>query len=226
MKSRSFASLIVLVGLGAFSLSACTTIDAVTGEKVKSNSKTGALIGAAIGVGLGYASNKDPKQGRKNAVIGAGVGALAGAAIGDYMDKQQAELKKKLEGTGVDVTRDGDKITLNMPGDITFATNSDLVSANFHKTLDDVAKVMVDYPSTYIDVTGHADSRGSDAYNLELSRKRAASVANYISAKGVAAQRLYVVGMGETQPIADNNTDAGRAKNRRVTIELRPVAQN
>lgn len=226
MKSRSFASWVALIGLSAFSLSACTTIDSVTGEKVKSNSKTGALIGAAIGAGLGYASNKDPKQGRKNAVIGAGVGVLAGAAIGDYMDKQQAELKKKLEGSGVDVTREGDKITLNMPGDITFATNSDLVSANFYKTLNEVAKVMVDYPSTYIDITGHADSRGSDAYNLDLSRRRAASVANFITAQGVANERLFVTGMGESQPIADNNTDAGRAKNRRVTIELRPVVQN
>lgn len=226
MRTRRFASFVAIIGISAFGLAACTTIDPITGEKIKSNSKTGALIGAAIGVGLGYATNKDPKQGRKNAVIGAGVGALAGSAIGDYMDKQQAELKKKLEGTGVDVVREGDKITLNMPGDVTFATNSDLVSANFYKTLNDVAKVMVDYPSTYVDVTGHADSRGSDAYNLELSRKRAISVANYISAQGVAEQRLFVTGMGEAQPIADNNTDAGRAKNRRVTIELRPVTQS
>ncbi len=214
---------LLIAPLFVFAVSACTSIDPVTGQKVRDNQKTGALIGAVLGAGAGYASNDKSSAGRKNAVLGAGIGAIAGASIGDYMDKQQAELRKKLEGTGVDVARDGDKITLNMPGDITFATNSDAISANLYAALDDVAKVLNDYPATYVDVTGHADSTGADAYNLDLSQRRASSVANYINAKGVKPERLYVSGKGETMPKASNDTIEGRAINRRVEIELRPV---
>jgi outer membrane protein OmpA-like peptidoglycan-associated protein len=223
MIRKNIVAVFAMTAVGAMALTGCTTIDPVTGERVTDNAKTAALIGAAVGAGFGYATNKNPEQGRKNAVIGAGVGALAGAAIGDYMDKQQAELRKKLEGTGVDVTRDGDKITLNMPGDVTFATNSDVIATDFYKVLNDVAGVLAKYPSTYIDITGHADSRGTDAYNLDLSQRRAASAAKYITTQGVDAQRLYVTGMGEAKPKASNLTDAGRAQNRRVEIELRPV---
>lgn len=206
-------------------LGACTTIDPATGQKVKNNSATGAIIGAVVGAAGGYASNDTSSVARKNAVIGAGVGALAGAAIGEYMDKQQAELRKKLEGTGVDVVRNGDEITLNMPGDITYDYDKDTLQAKFFPVLNDVAKVLTDYPSTYIDVVGHADSKGSDAYNMDLSKRRAVSAANYLTAQNVNSARLYVNGMGESQPIATNDTDEGRAKNRRVEIKLRPVTQ-
>ena len=204
-------------------LGACTTIDPNTGEKVRDNSKTGALIGAVVGAAAGYASNDKSSVGRKNAIIGAGIGALGGYAIGDYMDKQQSELRKKLEGTGVTVARNGDEIVLNMPGDITFEYNQDTLQPQFYSVLNDVSKVLSDYPSTYVDVIGYADSTGSDAYNLDLSQRRANSAANYLSGHGVASQRLYVTGMGESNPIADNSTPEGRAKNRRVEIKLRPV---
>lgn len=217
----------IKVGIGALALvsmlGACTTIDPNTGEKVRDNSKTGALIGAVVGAGVGYASNDKSSVGRKNAVIGAGIGALGGYAIGEYMDKQQAELRKKLEGTGVTVDRNGDEIILNMPGDITFEYDKDTLQPQFYTVLNDVAKVLTDYPSTYVDVVGHADSIGSDSYNLSLSQRRANTAANYLSGNGVASQRLYVTGMGESQPIADNSTPDGRAKNRRVEIKLRPV---
>lgn len=210
--------------LGIISLlGACTTIDKTTGERVRNNSATGAIIGAVVGAAGGYASNDKSSAARKNAVIAAGVGAVAGATIGEYMDKQQAELRKKLEGTGVDVVRNGNEITLNMPGDITFDYNKDTLQPQFYSVLNDVAKVLIDYPSTYIDVVGHADAIGSDAYNLDLSRRRANTAANYIGAQGVNSVRLYVNGMGEAQPIASNDTEDGRAKNRRVEIKLRPV---
>ena len=210
--------------LGLISLlGGCTTTDGRTGERVRNNSATGAIIGAVVGAAGGYASNDKSSAARKNAVIAAGVGAVAGATIGEYMDKQQAELRKKLEGTGVDVVRNGDEIMLNMPGDITFDYNKDTLQPRFHTVLNDVAKVLNDYPSTYIDIVGHADSVGSDAYNLDLSKRRANTAANYIGGQGVNSARLYVNGMGETQPVASNDTEEGRMKNRRVEIKLRPV---
>ena len=214
----SIGTLAVLSLLGA-----CTTTDGRTGEKVRNNSATGAIIGAVVGAAGGYASNDKSSAARKNALIAAGVGAVAGATVGEYMDKQQAELRKKLDGTGVDVVRNGDEITLNMPGDVTYDYNKDTLQPRFYPVLNDVAKVLADYPSTYVDIVGHADSVGSDAYNLDLSRRRATTAANYITSQGVTAARLYVNGMGESQPIASNDTDEGRAKNRRVEIKLRPV---
>ena len=207
----------------ALLLGACTTVDPNTGEKVRDNSKTGAIIGAVVGAAAGYATNDKSSAARKNAVIGAGIGALGGYAIGDYMDKQQAELRKKLEGTGVTVDRQGDEITLNMPGDVTFEYNKDTIDPKFYTVLNDVAKVLVDYPSTYVDVFGHADSVGSDEYNLGLSQRRANSAASYLSSHGVKAERIFVTGYGESQPIATNDTEEGRAKNRRIEIKLRPV---
>ncbi len=208
--------------IGAAALTACTTTDPYTGQTVRSNTRTGALVGAAVGAGLGYLSNDKSEQGRKNALIGAGVGALAGAGVGAYMDKQQAELRRQLADTGVTVTRQGDNIVLNMPSDVTFAFDRSDIQPQFFPVLDDVAGTLNQYPQTLIDVVGHADSVGSDEYNQALSERRASSVANYLVSRNVMPARLYVAGMGERQPIASNDTDAGRAKNRRVEIILRP----
>ncbi|MFT4089235.1 MAG: OmpA family protein [Asticcacaulis sp.] len=203
---------------------ACTTTDPQTGQVVRDNTKTNALIGAAVGAGLGYATNTNKgEQGRKNAVIGAGIGALAGAGIGQYMDKQQAELRRELAGSGVDVNRDGDNIILNLPSDVTFATSSASIDTRFYPVLNDVADVLSRYPSTYVDIVGHADSSGNDAINQPLSENRANSTASYLVNRGVASQRIYVAGQGSKQPIASNATPEGRAKNRRVEITLRPV---
>lgn len=216
---------IVLGGI-ALMTAACTTTDPRTGEVVRDNTKTNALIGAAIGAGLGYATNTNKgEQGRKNAVLGAGIGALAGAAVGQYMDKQQAELRRELAGTNVTVSRNGDNIVLNMPSDVTFATNSASIDSGFYPVLNDVAGVLNKYPSTYVDIVGHADSTGTDAINEPLSENRANSTAAYLTSRGVASQRLYVAGMGSRQPIASNATPEGRAKNRRVEITLRPVTE-
>ena len=208
--------------LAATALTACTTVDPYTGQTVRSNTRTGAIVGALGGAALGYLSNDKSEQGRKNALIGAGVGALAGAGVGAYMDKQQAQLRAQLADTGVTVTRQGDNIVLNMPSDVTFAFDRSDIQPQFYKVLDEVSGTLNQYPSTTIDVVGHADSVGTDVYNQALSERRASSVASYLTTRGVLPARLYVAGMGERQPIASNDTEAGRAQNRRVEIILRP----
>lgn len=214
------------VGLiGAFALAACTTTDPYTGQQVRNNTGTGALAGALGGAALGYLTNTNKSsEGRKNALIGAGVGALAGAAAGNYMDRQQAELRQQLAGTGVDVTRQGDNIILNMPGDVTFAVDQSDIQPRFYPVLDDVARTLNAYPQTLVDVIGHADSTGAAAYNQALSERRAGSVANYLVSRGrVMPDRLYVAGRGINEPRATNATPEGRAQNRRVEIILRPL---
>jgi len=200
---------------------ACTTTDPFTGQQRVSNTAGGAALGAAAGAGLGLLAGGDD---RRNALIGAGIGALAGGAVGNYMDRQQAELRAQLQGTGVSVTRVGNNIVLNMPSNITFATDQDQVVPAFFPTLDSVALVLQRYDQTLINVYGHTDSTGDDSYNQALSQRRAQSVANYLAGRGVNPQRFLVSGFGESRPIADNSTEAGRAQNRRVEIELVPLS--
>ena len=207
-----------------FGLAACTTQDPYTGEQKTSKATYGALGGALVGALAGGLIGKgDAKDRRQRALIGAGVGALAGGGIGYYMDQQEKELTQRLRASGVSVTRVGNDIILNMPGNVTFATNSSDINAKFYEVLNSVAIVLKEYDKTLIDVTGHTDSTGSDQYNLELSQKRAQSVASYLIGQGLNGQRFYVVGAGESQPIADNNTPAGREQNRRVEIRLSPL---
>lgn len=220
-----FKRTVVIVSAAALSV-ACTTTDPVTGEVRRDNTRTGALIGAVAGGVLGYMTNTNKsEEGRTNALIGAGIGALAGAAVGRYMDQQQAALERELSGTGVGVTRVGNDIILNMPSDVTFAYDRAEIDARFYPVLDDVARVLNEYPATYVDVIGHADSTGSDEYNQGLSERRAGSVAGYLISRRVLRDRLYVAGMGERRPIASNATEEGRARNRRVEIVLRPHTQ-
>jgi outer membrane protein OmpA-like peptidoglycan-associated protein len=202
-------------------LVACTT-DPYTGEQKLSNTAGGAAIGAGLGALAGLAAGGND---RRNALIGAGIGALAGGAIGSYMDQQEAELRAQLQGTGISVTRTGDQIILNMPSNITFATDQDAVKAGFYPTLNSVALVLKKFNRTIVDVYGHTDSTGNDQYNYDLSQRRALSVANYMAGQGVDSRRFAVTGFGETRPIADNGTDAGRAQNRRVEIQLSPLTQ-
>ncbi|MCK5750371.1 MAG: OmpA family protein, partial [Oricola sp.] len=154
---------------------------------------------------------------------GAGVGAASGVGIGVYQDRQQAKLRERLAATGVSVTRQGDNIILNMPSDITFPVNQSDINPGFYQTLNSVAIVLKEYDKTSVSVYGHADSTGSDAYNMQLSQKRALSVSNYLAAQGVMPARLNAIGYGESHPIADNATEAGRAANRRVEIVIDPI---
>ena len=202
---------------------ACTTTDPYSSTPRRNNTGTGVIAGALGGALLGYLTNtSNSEEGRKNALIGAGIGALGGAAVGAYMDRQQRELEAELSGSGVGVARQGDNLILRMPSDVTFATNQSSINSRFYATLDDVAAVLNRYDQSIVDIIGHADADGSDDYNLNLSRQRASSVAQYLVQRNVLADRLYVDGRGESQPIASNYTASGKAQNRRVEILIRP----
>ena len=224
VNTRTFASARVraigmAVVLTAF-ISACSTVNPYTREQQTSKAAKGAGIGAAAGAVVGLLTKGDKLQ---NALIGAGVGAIAGGGVGYYMDVQEAKLRQQLEGTGVSVTRMGDNITLNMPSSITFALNSADLNAQFYNALNGVTMVLKEYNKTVIEVAGHTDSSGSDQYNMQLSERRAQSVASYLSSQGVQSSRLMTVGAGETRPVASNDTEQGRSANRRVEMTIVPV---
>jgi outer membrane protein OmpA-like peptidoglycan-associated protein len=214
---------LAIVALCATYLSACTTTDPYTGEQKVSNTAGGAAIGAGLGALGGLVIGGGDKG--RNALIGAAIGGLAGGAIGNYMDQQESELRAQLQGTGVSVTRMGDRIVLNMPSNVTFATDQDQVIPPFYQTLNSVAIVLNKFNRTLIDVNGHTDSTGSLGYNQGLSERRAASVANYLASQGVDQRRMSTLGFGPSQPIASNATPDGRAQNRRVEVLIAPISQ-
>ena len=222
MNSRSPKTILALTAVAVLA-TGCKTLDPYTREEQTSNATKGALIGAAAGAAVGLISGDDAVERRQHALIGAGIGALAGGSIGYYMDRQEAELRAQLEGTGVSVTRIGDNITLNMPGNVTFATDSSDLSPAFFDVLNSVGKVLDQYEKTVVEVAGHTDSSGSHAYNQSLSERRATSVTTYLEGQGVIQERLITVGMGETRPVADNATTAGKQANRRVEITMVPL---
>jgi outer membrane protein OmpA-like peptidoglycan-associated protein len=204
----------------------CETLDPYTGDEQMSKSTKGALIGAAAGAVVGLASGDDAVERRQRALLGAGVGALTGGLVGNYMDRQEAKLRAELEGTGVSVTRTGPKgenITLNMPGNVTFATNSADLNPAFFDVLKSVGKVLKEFEQTIVEVAGHTDSTGADAYNQGLSERRAGTVSQYLLSRGIIAQRMITVGMGESMPVANNGTESGRQVNRRVEITMVPL---
>lgn len=212
-----------IAALAASAFVAGCTTDPYTGQQKVSNTAGGAAIGAGLGALAGLAVGGSKNAQRNAVLIGAGIGALTGGAIGSYMDQQEAELRRQLQGTGVSVTRVGDQIVLNMPSNITFNTDQYAILPGFFQTLNSVALVVNKYNRTVVDIYGHTDSTGSAAYNLQLSERRAMSVASYLSAQGVDARRFAVTGFGDTRPIASNATSEGRAQNRRVEIQLSPL---
>lgn len=183
----------------------------------------GALIGAAIGAAAGLLSGDDAVERRQRAMVGAGIGAVAGGAVGAYQDRQEAELRRETAGTGIDVSRDGDVIKLNLPDGVTFDFAKYDLKPQFYPALNTIASTLKEYNQTIVEVTGHTDSIGSDAANQLLSERRANSVATYLIGQGVQRERFEIVGMGERYPVASNDTDAGRALNRRVEIRLMPL---
>lgn len=205
-------------------LSACTT-DPYTGEQKLSNTVGGAGIGAGVGAlgGLLVGEVAGVDRGRA-ALIGAGIGGIAGGGIGAYMDNQEAELRRQLQGTGVSVSRVGDRIVLNMPSNITFPTDGDQIRSEFYPVLSSVAIVLAKYDRSIVDVDGHTDSQGSDGYNLALSQRRAGSVADYLANQRIDDRRLNVQGFGESRPVADNSSEYGRAQNRRVEVSISPYS--
>jgi len=217
--SRIRVALLLPLFLGSV---ACTT-DPETGERRISRAGIGAIGGTVGGYLLGDLVGG--RRDRTEKILGAGIGGLAGAGIGAYMDRQERELRERTRGTDVQVTRQGDDLILNIPSGITFAYDSAAIEPQFRQTLDQVAGVLSQYDQTMIDVYGHTDSTGSDTYNQALSERRAVSVANALAARGVRQQRIGTRGYGKTQPIAPNDTDAGRAENRRVEIKVVPLTQ-
>ena len=220
---RNYRTLTALALSASLVTTAACTTDPYTGER--RISKT--AIGAGVGLLGGYLAGDviGGRSDRTAKIIGAGVGAIAGGAVGAYMDRQEAELRRQTAGTGVDVIRSGDDLILRMPSGITFPVDSSTIQPQFQSTLNQVAQTLATYNQTYIDVLGHTDSTGSDAYNQALSERRAQAVANYLSSRGVASARMGVRGFGESAPIASNATEAGRAQNRRVEIKVVPVTQ-
>ena len=218
-------ALLAVTVAASVGLTGCSTLNPYTGEKQTSKATTGAAIGAAVGALIGIATSDSAKERKERALKGAGIGAITGGGVGYYMDVQEAKLRQKLEASGVSVTRDGDNIILNMPGNITFATNSYAVREDFRPVLDSVAEVLKEYKSTMIQIGGHTDSTGSHEYNMLLSKQRAQSVADVLGSFGVQTVRMDIVGFGETQPVASNSADSGRARNRRVELILLPLTQ-
>ncbi len=213
-KSRLFTSAAAALSLVA--VSACVT-DPNTGERKVSRTAIGGVGGAGLGYLLGSVIG-----GKTARIVGAGIGGVAGGVVGYQMDKQIKELKEQTAGSGVDVSQEGDGILVNLP-DVTFAVDSTAISPSFQATLDKVAQSMIQYPNSLIDVYGHTDSTGSEAYNMDLSKRRADSVARYLISRGVSSARIQTQGMGENYPVADNTTPEGRALNRRVEIKITPV---
>ena len=212
--SRLFTSAAAALSLVA--LSACVT-DPNTGERKVSRTAIGGVGGAGLGYLLGSVIG-----GKTARIVGAGIGGVAGGVVGYQMDKQIKELKEQTAGSGIDVTQQGNGILVNLP-DVTFAVDSTAISPSFQANLDKVAQSMVQYPNSLIDVYGHTDSTGSETYNMDLSKRRADSVARYLISRGVSSARIQTQGMGENYPIADNATAEGRAANRRVEVKITPV---
>lgn len=218
-KKRIFTASIAALSL--VTVSACVT-DPNTGERHVSRTAIGGVGGAALGYLLGGLVG-----GKTGRIVGAGIGGVAGGVIGYQMDQQIKELREQTAGSGVDVTEtpDGESILVNLPNGVTFSVDSTQISPAFQDTLDTIANSLVQYPNSLIDVMGHTDSTGSEAYNLDLSKRRADAVANYLTLRGVSRARIETVGYGEMYPVADNSTPEGRAMNRRVEIRITPISQ-
>ncbi len=203
--TRSF----LLAGAAAMALSAC---QATTGS--------GALVGAGAGAALGTLAGGDD---RRNALVGAGIGLLSGAAVGTYLENQERALQANLQGTGAYVQNRGDRLVVILPGNVLFDTDSARIAPGFYGPLADIAGTLQQYPESFIDLIGHTDSRGSTDYNQRLSEDRALAVADYFRSQGIYPGRIASFGMGETQPIATNDTPDGRQQNRRVEIVIIPA---
>lgn len=207
---------IVAGALLALTLVGCSGADEIGGYGGRaSGAAGGAAVGALIGQVIG--------QNTKGTLIGAGVGSLLGLGWGAYRDKQAAELKQKLKGTEVQVTTEGENLNLNLPGGVTFASDSDRINPNFYTALNGIAQTLVAYPESRILIYGYTDSTGGDAHNQALSERRADSVAQYLVGQGVALSRITAAGFGKANPIASNSTEAGKQANRRVEIKIVPL---
>jgi outer membrane protein OmpA-like peptidoglycan-associated protein len=215
----SFKAPLFMTLSGAVLLAGCVDPNAYPNDP-NARTKNGAVIGGLLGAAAGAAVSNDDKL--KGALIGGALGAGAGALIGQDLDRQAAELRGSLSNPNITVTNYGDYLVVNMPQDVLFAVDSAALRPDLARDVQSVAASLVKYPNSAIQVVGHTDDTGSEAYNMDLSQRRAASVANVLVNSGVASGRVQTIGRGETQPIASNATEAGRSQNRRVEIIIRP----
>ena len=206
----------LLLSVSLLMLAACTT-NPYTGEQQASKA---AKYGGGAAAVCGILGALDSREKAAKVALGCGV---VGAGVGAYMDVQEQKLRTQLQGTGVQVVREGDQIRLVMPGNITFESDAYQLRSNFYPVLDSVALVLAKYTDTRMRISGHTDNTGSREYNLTLSERRAQAVADYLASANVARSRMFVEGLGFAQPIADNATAEGRARNRRVELHILPV---
>jgi len=213
----------LLTPIAAVVLVAGCATDPYGGNAQRSSTASGTGIGAAIGAAAGALSGDGSTSRRDRALIGAAVGAAAGAGIGAYMDRQEQQLRQNLEGSRIEIDRRGDDIVLNMPSSVTFGFDSSELTQQARSSLNEVSNVLRNYTDTRVNVAGHTDSTGDAGYNQRLSERRAQSVSNYLNQNGVSGSRLNIRGYGESQPVASNDNEQGRAQNRRVEITLTPT---
>ncbi len=205
---------LLLASVGVIGLGACTAPTDQSGQL--SRTQQGAIAGAVVGGLLGAGESK------QNAVKGAILGSAVGAVGGSILDQQERALKQQVTNPNIQIVNRGDHLAVLMPESALFATDSAAVSAAGQNDLYGIGRNLNQYPNSTIQVIGHTDSTGSQAYNMDLSQRRARSVAGILSASGVAQNRLATVGRGASQPIASNDTVQGRAQNRRVEILIYP----
>ncbi|WP_371168582.1 OmpA family protein [Aliiroseovarius sp. 2305UL8-7] len=209
--------LLILGTIGVLSITACTSPNGEFGPRTKNGAATGAAIGGIIGA----ISGDDNKLG--SAALGAAIGAGLGGAVGNYLDKQAGDLRRSISNDRVGIVNTGNELIVTMPQDILFATDSTQVGPALRGDLGAVARNLLDYPNSVVEVVGHTDNVGNADYNLDLSRRRAASVASILLNNGVPSSRVVTIGYGEDRPIASNLNAAGRQQNRRVEIIIRPI---
>ncbi len=205
---------LLLAGAASLVLVGCSD----TGPQMGDKAKTGAAIGAAVGLISGITTDDDSNGKIKRAIVGATVGGL----IGNELDKQEAELREELGGSGALITNTGSELIVTLPEAITFATDSTAVRPSVRNSLVQLAANLNRYPDTGVDVVGHTDNVGSADYNQNLSARRADAVSSILTASGVDFSRIRSYGRGESTPIASNDTATGRAQNRRVEIIITP----
>lgn len=212
MKNGKNGTKLLTCAAAALILAGC--VENTENPRTQQGAAIGALAGAAIG------ASRPGSNDLRQAATGAVVGGIAGAVVGNILDNQARELNRDLSGN-IDVVRSGDQLIVRMPNDLLFAVDSAAVRPDLQRDLRVLASSLNKYPSTAIDVIGHADSTGAAAYNQDLSERRARSVASILINEGVDARRIAAYGRGATQPVASNATAEGRALNRRVEIVIR-----
>lgn len=198
------------VGAALLATSACQSLN----TKKEQGAVIGATGGAVVGGVIGHATGSTAR----GAIIGAAVGGAAGAIIGHQMDQKAKEIQQTV--AGAEVTRVGEGLVVTFASGLLFDFDSDQLRAESKKNLDNLAKSLSDFGDSKLLLVGHTDDVGTDSYNLDLSRRRAAAVADYLISRGVPAARIATSGRGETEPIAPNDSDADRQKNRRVEVAI------